>query len=366
MEQVIKAEYIWLDGAETQKLRSKTKILPMKAFGSPLTDWSFDGSSTFQSEGSDSDLILRPVKIVKDPTRYITVEFSHVKFNHMLVLCEVMEFKNAKITPHRSNTRAKLREVLNRLPKEIDPWIGFEQEYTLINPKTHRPLGFPDAGLPEEPQGMYYCGVGSDEVVARDLVEEHLDACLSAGLMMYGVNAEVMPGQWEFQIGYRGIEGENANPLAIADELWLARYLLYKIGEKYGISATLDCKPFRGDWNGAGMHTNFSTSAMREMVSDDGVIPLHNNSFDEAIDKLRDKHSEHIDVYGAGLANRLTGEHETCRIDEFRSGVADRGASIRIPRHVAAAGSGYLEDRRPGANADPYVVSAMLVETICL
>ena len=218
-------------------------------------------------------------------------------------------------------------------------------------------MGWPSKGYPA-PQGPFYCGVGADEVFGRELVEDHLEACIEAGIMIFGVNAEVMPGQWEFQIGYRGIKGEKVGPLEVGDHTWLARWLLYRLGENYGITATLDPKPIRGDWNGAGQHTNFSIKSMRDPKTGKATI-------EKAIERLSKKHEEHIAVYGHRLSERLTGLHETCHIREFRSGVADRGASIRVPLHVSKQNYGYLEDRRPGANADPYQVSARILKSIC-
>lgn len=341
------ATYIWHDGAvPTQTLRSKVRVIP-KPKGNPtlkdFPDWGFDGSSTNQAEGHDSDLILKPACIVDDPI---------LGKGNYLVLCEVMQ-PNGE--PHPSNKRAKLRDLLDNGGKEHEPWIGFEQEYTLFRGTT--PLGWPDRGYPA-PQGPFYCGVGADEVFGRKLVEEHTQACIDAGLMMFGVNAEVMPGQWEYQIGYRGINSESADPLTVSDQLWVARWLLYRLGEKHGISATLDPKPVKGDWNGAGKHTNFSTKETRDPKK--GMEHIN-----AAIKALEARHSEHIAVYGHGLEERLTGLHETAHISQFSSGVGDRGASIRIPRAVALQGYGYLEDRRPGANANPYEVSAVLIETVC-
>jgi glutamine synthetase len=340
------AEYIWIDGAQpTQKLRSKTRIVP--ATDKPnlelFPEWSFDGSSTYQAGGHDSDCILKPVRFVTDPVR---------GEGNYLVLCEV--YNADATTPHATNKRAELRKVLDAGGSKLDMWVGFEQEYTLFNGS--RPLGFPDNGYPA-PQGPFYCGVGADEVFGRDMVEAHTKACIDAGIMIYGVNAEVMPGQWEFQIGYRGVSSEPSDPLYVSDHLWLARWVLYRVGEEFGISATLHPKPVRGDWNGAGGHTNFSTKEMREASTGKAAI-------EKILKALSEKHMEHIDVYGADNSLRLTGHHETCHITQFKHGVADRGCSIRIPRGVANKGYGYLEDRRPAANLCPYTVSARLLKTI--
>ena len=342
-----KITFIWIDGSvPTQTLRSKVKIHPhnkKQLSVADLPQWNFDGSSTNQAAGHDSDLILQPVCLVHDP---IAGE------GHYLALCEVL---NPDETPHQTNKRAKLVKLMEKIGKEYDPWIGFEQEFTLFHGQ--QPLGWPDRGYPA-PQGPFYCGVGADEVFGRYLVEEHAQACLDAGIMLYGTNAEVMPGQWEFQIGYRGVETESADPLTVSDHLWLARWLLYRLGEKYDISAKLHPKPVKGDWNGSGKHTNFSTRNMRDPKM--GMDAIH-----QAIKALEARHNNHIAVYGHDLESRLTGRHETAPITKFIAGVGNRGASVRIPRPVASKGYGYLEDRRPGANANPYEVAAVLVETIC-
>ncbi|MBX2803891.1 MAG: glutamine synthetase beta-grasp domain-containing protein [Myxococcales bacterium] len=330
---MIKAEYIWVDGAKpTRTLRAKTKILPSGTTEMP--QWSFDGSSTNQAEGHASDCLLEPAFVAPDPLR---------GGDHKLVLCEVM---NIDGSPHSTNTRALLRKVADR-HRDQDPWFGIEQEYTMF--KGGRPLGWPEGGYPA-PQGPFYCGVGADEVFGREIAEEHMDACIAAGLKLYGINAEVMPGQWEFQIG-------TAGPLEVADHLVLARYLLYRVGEAHETSVTLHPKPMRGDWNGAGAHTNVSTAAMR---TEGGMDVIR-----AAMAKLEARHEHHIAHYGHGIEQRLTGLHETCSYREFRWGSSDRGASIRIPPATAAEGKGYFEDRRPCANVDPYVVTRLLIETIC-
>jgi glutamine synthetase len=342
------ATYIWIDGTSpTQTLRSKMRVVPHKNKTISLNEfpeWAFDGSSTYQASGHDSDLILKPVCFVKDPI---------LGEDNYLVLCEVL---NPDGSSHPSNKRAKLTQVMANGGSQLDPWIGFEQEYTLF--KGQQPLGWPERGYPA-PQGPFYCGVGSDEVFGRALVEKHAKACLDAGLMLYGTNAEVMPGQWEFQIGYRGMDTESADPVTVCDHLWLARWLLYRIGEEFDISAKLHPKPVKGDWNGAGKHTNISTKETRDPKT--GMDAIH-----KAIKVLEARHKEHIAVYGADLELRLTGKHETANINQFLAGVGHRGASVRIPAPVAKKGYGYLEDRRPGANANPYEVAAILIETICL
>jgi glutamine synthetase len=325
-----KAEYIWIDGTEpAAKLRSKTKVV---ADGAEPGIWGFDGSSTNQAPGKASDCVLQPAFTCPDPFR---------GGDNVLVLCEVLL---TDMTPHPTNTRAKLRGIAEQYAAQ-EPLFGLEQEYTFF--EGSRPLGFPPAGFPA-PQGGYYCGVGADEIFGRPIVEQHLDNCLSAGLSISGINAEVMPGQWEFQVG-------PLSPLEVSDQLWVSRWMLYRTAEDFGASATLDPKPVKGDWNGAGCHTNFSTKAMRE--SYDPIIT--------ACDALAENALDHIKYYGSGIEFRLTGLHETAPWNEFSYGVSDRGASVRIPWQVAADKKGYIEDRRPNANCDPYEVTRMITSTCC-
>lgn len=346
MSQMSFAEYIWIDGVTpTRYLRSKTRVVNLGADPQPedFPEWSFDGSSTNQAEGHDSDCLLQPVYTVPDPIR---------GENSYLVMCEV---NSPDGSPHESNSRAQLRDVLEAGAASQNPWCGFEQEYTLFEGR--QPLGWPESGFPG-PQGPYYCGVGADEAFGRNIVEGHAQVCMEAGLMFYGINAEVMPGQWEFQTGYRGDPQEEADALKICDQTWLARWLLYRVAEDYGVTVSTDNKPIKGDWNGAGMHTNFSTTDIRDPEKGKTAI-------EAAMKKLADKHDKHIPLYGYGLAERLTGKHETCDINTFKYGTADRGCSVRIPQQVAQKGYGYFEDRRPGANADPYLVAARLCATVC-
>jgi len=328
-----KLEYIWLDGYKpTQSLRSKTKIV--KSFSGKVEDldnWSFDGSSTEQAPGGSSDCILKPVFTVPDPGR---------KDAH-LVMCEVLDSKGQ---PHESNGRALIQDDDN------DFWFGFEQEYFLWDPATNKPLGFPANGYPA-PQGPYYCSVGANNAYGREIVEEHLDVCLEAGLNVEGINAEVAAGQWEFQIFAKGAK-------EAGDQIWVARYLLERIGEKYGVSINYHCKPLgQLDWNGSGMHANFSNTLLRTANSE--------AKFKAVCEAFRPAVAECIAVYGADNDQRLTGKHETASIHDFSYGVSDRGASIRIPLYAVDHNwSGYLEDRRPNSAADPYKVAAVIIKTV--
>lgn len=341
MERVC-AMYVWPDGqAPTQFLRSKTKILD-----NPVTElkeipsWGFDGSSTYQAEGHKSDCILKPIRFIKDPI---------LGDPHIIVLCEVF-LPNG--TPHPSNSRAVLRRIAKR-HESFEPLFGIEQEYTLYDENGQRPYRWPVGHGYPDAQGRFYCGVGADEINGRNLVTQHTFACMKAGISISGTNPEVMPSQWEFQVG-------PLDPLAVCDELILARWLLYRLGEDFHITVKLRPKPVEaGEWNGAGAHTNFSTNKTRQAG---GMKEI-----EKACRKLGRFHDQHVlpHIYGDNNEKRLTGKYETAHISEFRYGVGDRGGSVRIPAPVAKAGKGYLEDRRPAANMDPYRVVTAVLETVC-
>ena len=327
------AEYIWIDGTEPSPLlRSKTKIVED---GKEPPIWGFDGSSTNQAEGQR--LRLRAAARVRAvPIRCGARTTSSSCARSCSPTCR----------PHPTNTRRACAEAAEKYAS-FEPWFGIEQEYTFF--QYGRPMGWPEAGFPA-PQGPYYCGVGGDKMPGREIVERHTAACLKAGLGIEGTNAEVMMGQWEFQIGV-------LPPPLIGDQLWMARWLLFRIAEEFDVYATLEPKPVLGDWNGAGAHTNFSTKAMREDGGWDAII-----AGCEALGKRVD---EHVANYGIGIESRLTGAHETAHFSQFSYGTSDRGASIRIPWQTAKNKKGWIEDRRPNANMDPYVVSRLLVETVC-
>ena len=331
MSDSLLCEYVWLDGSVPRRLRSKTKVL--KNWDGDLENlpvWNFDGSSTNQAPGNNSECLLQPVRAYR------------LARCHYVILCEV---QNCDGTPHASNTRANLR----KLSSQYEPacyWWGFEQEYFIM--KDSAPLGFPVSGFPSA-QGPYYCGVGSKQVKGRSFAEAHMDECLSMGIDITGINAEVALGQWEFQCF-------SNDTLKACDDLWISRYMLHRMSEAHDYDIDFSPKPVSGDWNGSGCHTNFSTNYMRSYGGREHFVGV--------CEAMGEAHRAHIENYGEGNENRLTGLHETQHIDQFSYGVGDRSASIRIPVSVASNDwTGYLEDRRPASNCDPYVVAALIVNT---
>jgi len=336
----IQCEYIWIGGSGLD-IRSKTRTLKQKVKDiKDIPCWNYDGSSTDQADGSYSEIWLKPVKFVSDPFR---------GGNNILCLCETLNAKTME--PIDTNKRHIAAEIFEH--KDVaseETWFGIEQEYTLFDSTGTVPLGWPSNGFPA-PQGPYYCGVGSKVAHGRHISEAHYRACLAAKIDISGTNAEVMPGQWEFQVGPSvGIDS--------GDQVWLARYILNRVAEDFGSVVSYEPKPIKGDWNGAGSHTNYSTKTMRAEGGYKAII--------DGIEKLGKKHKEHMAVYGKKNEERLTGKHETAKYDQFKYGVADRGASIRIPRQCELDQMGYLEDRRPAANCDPYDVTSMIAKTTLL
>jgi len=374
------AEYIWTDAKGN--LRSKTRMVE----SSPsleikdIPTWNYDGSSTGQAVGHDSEVILKPCKIVTDPFRGAP---------NVLILCDTWLVNDE---PHKNNTRVPALKIFNQAP-ELAPRFGIEQEFFLSNPVTRLPVAFLPRTTPESesesesenlnlvdtgpalrasqseqrscgpalrasqseqrscgprPQGDYYCGVGGGNAIARPCVEEAFKNCLIAGLNLTGMNAEVAPSQWEFQVDAYGID--------VCDQLYLMRYIINRTAENYGYYLEIHPKPLKGDWNGSGCHCNFSTEPMRQPGGYQEIM--------KAIAKLAAKHKEHIAVYGIDNHMRLTGLHETSSMERFSYGVANRGASVRIPNVVKSQGCGYLEDRRPAANMDPYQVTSIIFQTV--
>ena len=349
----IVAEYVWIGGKG--ELRSKARVIKIQKeaiSAADMPDWDFDGSSTEQAHTENSEIILKPCALYRDPFRYD---------NCFLVLCSTFLPDG---TPAINNHRFKAEQVFNDCDKvegnyneetkTIDyiysayPWFGFEQEYFIFCNDTNLPLGFENASG----QGQYYCSVGKKNALGRKIVEDHFKKCLNIGLGITGVNAEVAPSQWEFQIFGKG--------LAAADELVISRYILERVTEDYNVYIVWHPKPLQnGTWNGSGLHTNFSTKTMREMTND--LTEIYT-----AIGKLEAAHEAHMAVYGQDNELRLTGDCETSSFSHFKRSrscgdrsCGDRSSSCRVRK-------GYFEDRRPAANADPYLVSAAIYETVCL
>lgn len=334
---LVQAEYVWIDGSR-EGLRAKTRTLPCAVTSvADVPEWNFDGSSTGQAPGADSEVILRPAALFADPFR---------GGENVIVLCETYDPAG---NPLPSNHRAQAVKVFEHPDVRAEaPWYGLEQEYTLFNSDRRTVLGWPTHGYPA-PQGQYYCGVGTHAIFGRNVVEAHYRACMHAGVKIAGINAEVMPGQWEYQIGpCLGIQA--------GDHAWMARYILQRVCEEFVVVANLDPKPIPGDWNGAGLHMNFSSKTLR---ADRGWARVGG----AMMRALEEAHAEHIKVYGEGNERRLTGRCETAAMDKFSWGVANRGCSVRVPRTTEKDGKGYIEDRRPASNACPYTITAKMAQT---
>ena len=339
----VQLEYVWLGAHGDLRCKSKTISVPLdeKVTLKQCPVWNYDGSSTEQALGSDSEVYIRPRHLYRDPFRS--------SGRNYLVLCDTW-LPDLK-TPHPTNTRVKCAKIMEKV-KDKDPWFGFEMEFFMMNSRTGRRIGFSDNVNVSPPQGQFYCSVGTGNTFGRDIIECHYRACLHAGVNVTGINAEVACGQWEYQVFGKGMDGP--------DDAWMTRYILGRVCEKFGVKVSWDPKPIQGDCNGSGMHTNYSTNEMR-VVGGPGLVAI-----EAAIEKLGKRHAEHIKVYGEGNDKRLTGHHETASINDFTWGYADRGASVRVGHETKNSGGGYMEDRRPASSCDMYKVSGIIVETTCL
>lgn len=333
----VQLEYVYIDARGGLRCKSRTlDFVPTSVEQIPV--WNTDGCVTYYTDVfCEVDLV--PVRLYRDP---------HRRGNNLLVLCQVMQTNGQ---PFKQTTRCSYAETMKQAA-HLQPLFGIEQEYTLLDGQW--PFGWPPGGYPPA-QGPYHCGVGANVVFGRQVVEAHYRACLYAGIKISGVNSECFPSQWEYQIG-------PCDGASIGDDVWMSRFLLHRVAENFNIGVTLDPKLVPG-WPGAGAHTNFSTNAMR--ILDGGLAQI-----ELAIERLRKKHSEHMQFYdannGQDNVRRLVGQLASSSVDKFTYGIGDRNASVRIPSSVAKLGGGYLEDRRPASNMDPYVVCELLVRTCCL
>ncbi len=353
-------EYVWIDG--DYGLRSK--IRTTNTINLDELEWNYDGSSTNQATTSNSEVILKPVKILMNVYENLRFKKEYYLENinnigvHFILLCHCVDNNNL---PVKNNNYLYAKEIFeNPKVKNSIPWYGLEQEYFIVDPKTGYPVGFDlkDFKEPHEGQGKYYCGFNPEYNICKKIATKHLYVCQLNNIKISGINAEVACSQWEFQIG--PVEGIEA-----AYHLWIARYLLLKIAEEEGYSVTFEPKPITwGDWNGSGCHTNFSTNDIRN-----GNLNENRNGLYyilDAMQKLEEKHKEHIEVYGTGNELRLTGKHETSDLNKFSYGIGSRNTSVRIGYKTYEDKRGYFEDRRPSSNMDPYLVCAKIAETILI
>ena len=339
----VKFEYIWL-GANND-LRSKVRVEWLENQDSPLFRgelncipiWNYDGSSTNQAIGSDSEVLIKPVRVYPNPLATSVAK-------EYLVLCETIL---PDMNPHPTNTRHRANEIIERDFNNFKPMFGIEHEFFIMNKDTRRPLGFDGLISVPQPQGPYYCSVGSGNAFGRDFLNECLDLAIKAGVRVTGSNMEVCPGQVEIQVCNYGIKA--------ADDSTILKYILGRVSEKYGYIIDWSAKPVKGDWNGSGCHVNYSTQQMRNEGGWQHIM--------DSINRLGQRHQEHIEVYGSDNHERLTGLHETSSMDTFSYGVADRGCSIRIPRSTEQRHCGYIEDRRPSSSADMYLVTSKIHQT---
>lgn len=333
-------EYIWIGGLG-HDIRSKTRTFNKKIETiEDVPKWNYDGSSTYQTSTEVSEIEILPVCLFDDPFRGSP---------HKIVVCETYHHDGK---PTLTNFRYHAKRIFsNDNVLKHEPWFGIEQEYYLLKYTGTQswPYGWSTGSYPE-PQGLYYCGNGAHLMNGREIAENHLKLCLNAGVKIYGLNAEVFPSQWEFQVGTcTGIE--------VCDHLLMARFILIRVAEAFDISISFEPKYFK-DWNGSGAHTNYSTIETR---TDKDMIEIIRH-----MGILEQNHSLFLKMYGIGNENRLCGKYETGSFNKFDYGVMSRKSSVRIPQTTKDSGNGYYEDRRPASNCDPYIVPSLIFSATCL
>jgi glutamine synthetase len=355
----IVAEYIWIGSGDDCAIHSKTRVIHQPLLNRDMTyadfpNWDFDGSSTGHSiSTTNSEIILKPCFVCKHPLLLNYDVEKMYELNYFIVLCST--YLPDGITPTQSNNRHAAHLIMEET-KECIPWFGLEQEYFLCDDaENKRPVGF--VGNLSTPTVKHYCGNGIEKGfrLTRPVADEHLKACVIAGIKISGMNAEVAPGQWEFQIG--PCEG-----ISQGDHMWVARFLLIRVAEKHGLTVNFLPKLLPDPFNGSGCHANYSTELMRQQKpGDNGLTGL--DHINNAINKLSKNHDKHMKSYGSENDKRMTGKNETASFDKFTSGVAARHASVRIGTATYTNSFGYFEDRRPSSNCDPYLVTSLIQET---
>jgi glutamine synthetase len=360
-------EYIWPDKTNCF-LRSKVKVIPGFEWKSnnvsDLPIWNFDGSSTDQNLGKDTEVMLKPVRLYRDP---FSTDTNTIRF---LVLCQLDLVDDPNQVSELLqdepvvgfNTRYWASQLAEKY-QDQDCWFGLEQEYVFtereersVNGRTqYFDVPYKWSELSTEGQGDFYCSVSYPQAECNNIARKHLTLCLKAGVLICGLNAEVLPSQWEFQIGPGGI-------MEVGDDLLMARYILLRLAGDLGFGVSFHPKIISGEWNGSGCHINFSTKDMRDKNGDGEGLTL----IQKAIGALQNDHPKILQRYGDGDGNelRLTGKHETSSSDVFNYGVGTRDTSIRIPNSVWKDGHGYLEDRRPASNIDPYLAMGGLMDVV--
>jgi glutamine synthetase len=337
-------EYIWIDKSGNLKSKYRT-VYP---------EFSYERYHHIVAENWSSPFSFNEVEIALIPVAHYRNPFFQIG-RSFLILCETHHIidKETYISTE-SNFRCAAVEVFNKR-SNLQPWFGIEQEYFLMEPQgtrvSNKPLAFAKEEAPQPQGGVYACSVGNRTIFFRKLAEKHYEYCLEAGLKISGINAEAAPSQWKFQIG-------PCCGISAGDELWVARYILHKLSEEFGVNVSFDPKPLANPWSGSGLHTNFSTIETRE--NDDGLQSIY-----KYIDRLSKRHDEHIAVYGDN-SKRLNGTCSTSDVLTFSYSTGKRNTSIRIPNSVLQSGCGYLEDRRPASDADPYRVTAAIFSSACL
>ena len=325
-------EYVWLDS--NNKFCSKIRVFDI--LQSPV--WNYDGSSTGQATTESSEITLFPVEWFKHPLMEPIEGFTIY-----LIICATYDINN---NPLPNNHFHLANEYFNINPDEV-PWFGLEQEYFFF--KNNNILGMKPT-LDIIKNKLYYCNTINQPILGEKVALEHMNACLKAGIIISGINAEVVCGQWEFQVGpCTGIQAGN--------HMMAARFLLEKIAIKEGLEIDYHPKPI-SRMNGSGCHVNFSTKKMRE---DNGYEIILN-----AIQKLELNHENMMKDYGEYNNMRMTGKHETASYNKFTWGVGTRNTSVRIGNDTFKNKKGYFEDRRPASNIDPYLVTSLIYKTCCL
>lgn len=319
-EKLFQATYVWMSrgGVFRYKIYTLSSLNADGDFDNPdlYPTGTFDGSSTGDAEVGSSDLRIKPCAVYRD-----------VDGVGVFVLCDI----DTAETP-----RANLLTLIeNRKVFGAEScWFGFEQEYFLLPFESE-----------SEQDAFHYCSPTSETIP-----QHHYNECRQMGVHITGWNCEVAPNQYEFQVCAAGVSA--------ADDLIMARWVLLRVCQEHDKGLLLVPKPIPV-YNGSGLHTNFSTPQMR-------TSPGGWSTMLKSVGLLRDRHNEHMEVYGDGNEERLSGMYETSAFDTFSWGIGSRDTSVRLQKVMKGEDKGFIEDRRPASNANPYVVCYALVNTCVL